>query len=156
MSSVVLGLGHGAPGLETDLKPGFGWATNMVDCHSNATNACCMASLHNLVPWHHIWWLRAQTKGQGQVEEVRTGSFVPSSSSLLPARSAWSSWWAPEIGFIMFDAFLIFLFTWFFHLQTEHSILSTNFLVVFAFFLRIGLDWPPKPCCFRSYLERSH
>merc|ERR1719445_1283548 len=42
--------------------------------------------------------------------------------------------------------------TWFFHLQTEHSILSTSFFVVFAFFLKIGFDWPPKPCCLRSYL----
>ena len=42
--------------------------------------------------------------------------------------------------------------TWFFHLQTVHSSLSTSFLVVLAFFLRMGLDWPPKPCCLRSYL----
>ena len=43
--------------------------------------------------------------------------------------------------------------TWCFHLQVEHSILRTSFLVVLAFFLRMGLDWPPKPCCFRSYLK---
>ena len=43
--------------------------------------------------------------------------------------------------------------TWFFHLQTVHSSLSTSFLVVLAFFLRMGLDWPPKPCCLRSYLR---
>ena len=42
--------------------------------------------------------------------------------------------------------------TWFFHLHTVHSILSTSFFVVFAFFRRIGFDWPPNPCCFRSYL----
>ena len=42
--------------------------------------------------------------------------------------------------------------TWFFHLQTVHSSFSTSFLVVLAFFLRMGLDWPPKPCCLRSYL----
>jgi len=45
--------------------------------------------------------------------------------------------------------------TWFFHLQVTHSILSTSFLVVFAFFLRMGLDWPPKPACFRSYLRKG-
>ena len=44
------------------------------------------------------------------------------------------------------------LVTWFFHLHSVHSSLSTSFLVVLAFFLKMGLDWPPKPCCLRSYL----
>ena len=35
---------------------------------------------------------------------------------------------------------------------TLYSILSTCFFVVFAFFLRIGFDWPPIPCCFRLYV----
>ena len=47
---------------------------------------------------------------------------------------------------------MITSFTWFFHLHSVHSILNTSFLVVLAFFLRMGLDWPPKPCCLRSYL----
>ena len=42
--------------------------------------------------------------------------------------------------------------TWFFHLHSVHSSLSTSFFVVLAFFLKMGLDWPPKPCCLRSYL----
>ena len=32
-------------------------------------------------------------------------------------------------------------------LQTVHSSLRVTFLVVFAFFLKMGLVWPPKPCC---------
>merc|ERR1719219_1050222 len=42
---------------------------------------------------------------------------------------------------------------WFFHLHSVHSSLNTSFLVVLAFFLKMGLDWPPNPCCLRSYLR---
>lgn len=51
------------------------------------------------------------------------------------------------------------IYTWFFHWHSVHSSLRTSFLVVLAFFLRIGLDWPPNPCCLRSYLrfgQNSH
>jgi len=37
-------------------------------------------------------------------------------------------------------------------LQTEHSNLRTIFLVVLAFFLKIGLVYPPNPAYFMSYL----
>ena len=104
---------------------------------------------------------------------TRTESSVPCASSLLPAQSAWSSWWEPKsktlqecktaltsqyqtifvvVGFLSFCLLKPSELTWFFHLQTVHSILSTSFFVVLAFFLRIGFDWPPKPCCLRSYL----
>ena len=32
------------------------------------------------------------------------------------------------------------MLTWFFHLHSVHSSLRTSFLVVLAFFLRMGLD----------------
>lgn len=37
-------------------------------------------------------------------------------------------------------------------LQTVHSSLSVTFLVVFAFFLKMGFVWPPKPFCLAAYL----
>lgn len=46
----------------------------------------------------------------------------------------------------------LFIAICFLFLHSVHSILSTIFLVVLAFFLNIGFDWPPKPFCLRSYL----
>ena len=46
--------------------------------------------------------------------------------------------------------------TWFFHLHSVHSSFITSFFVVFAFFLKMGFDWPPNPCCFRSYLANEN
>lgn len=37
-------------------------------------------------------------------------------------------------------------------LHVPHSSLRVTFFVVFAFFLKIGLVWPPKPFCLASYL----
>merc|ERR1719190_44218 len=38
-----------------------------------------------------------------------------------------------------------------FALHLEHSNFNTIFFVVLAFFLKIGLVWPPYPACFLSY-----
>ena len=37
-------------------------------------------------------------------------------------------------------------------LQMVHSSLRVTFFVVFDFFLKMGLVWPPKPFCLASYL----
>merc|ERR1719378_214902 len=40
--------------------------------------------------------------------------------------------------------------TWSLRLQSVHSKRRTIFLVVLAFFLKMGLVWPPYPFCLRS------
>ena len=38
-------------------------------------------------------------------------------------------------------------------LHLEHSSLRVIFLVCLAFFLKMGLVWPPKPDCLAAYLR---